>query len=414
MAPAVGTHDVEAAPRRRGVGGAWDNAVTSYYLIAGATVLLLTIGLVMVLSSSSVDSLSATDGRSPYAIFVNHARFALVGVPLAVVASLLPVRFYRRIAWPALGLALVLQLLPLTPLGYEVGGNKAWIRIGGFTAQPAEAAKLALAVWLAAVLATKRHLLHQWQHVVVPAVLGAGAVLGLVLVGRDLGTAIVVLLLVAGALFVAGVPMRMLAVAGAAAAAGVAALAATSSNRVARITAFFSGDCDVQGACYQPFRGAIALGSGGWTGVGLGESTEKWSYLPEAHNDFIFAIIGEELGLAGTLLVVALFGVLAVGVTRVVRRHTDPFVQVAAGAIGAWVIGQAVINIGVVVGLLPVVGVPLPLVSAGGSALVTTLLALGVLLGFARHEPGAAEALSARAVTVRRSLAVLSRRGARA
>jgi cell division protein FtsW len=412
MAAGVGTHDVEAAPRRRGMGGAWDSAVTSYYLLAGATTLLLTIGLVMVLSSSSVDSLSATGGESPYAIFVNHARFALVGVPLAVVASLLPVRFYRRVAWPALGLALALQLLVI-PLGYEVGGNKAWIRIGSITAQPSEAAKLALAVWLGAVLATKRHLLHQWQHVVVPAVLGAGAVLGLVLYGRDLGTAIVVIVLVAGALFVAGVPMRMLAGAGLVAAAGVIALAVTNANRVARITAFFSGDCDTQGACYQPFRGAIALASGGWTGVGLGESTEKWSYLPEAHNDFIFAIIGEELGLPGSLLVVALFGVLAVAVTRLVRRHTDPFVQVAAGGIGAWIIGQAVINIGVVVGLLPVIGVPLPLVSAGGSALVTTLLALGVLMAFARHEPGAAEALSARAVTVRRSLAVLSRRGAR-
>ncbi|EYR62828.1 hypothetical protein N866_04930 [Actinotalea ferrariae CF5-4] len=412
MAAAVGTHDVEAAPRRRRAGGAWDSAVTSYYLVAGATTLLLTIGLVMVLSSSSIDSLSATGGQSPYAIFVNHARFALVGVPLAVVASLLPVRFYRRIAWPALGLALTLQLLVI-PFGYEVGGNRAWFRLGSFTAQPSEAAKLALAVWLAAVLATKRHLLHRWQHVVVPAVIGAGAVLALVLYGRDLGTAIVVLVLVAGALFVAGVPIRMLVLAGLVAAAGVAALAMTNDNRVGRITSFFSGDCDTQGACYQPFRGAIALASGGWTGVGLGESTEKWSYLPEAHNDFIFAIIGEELGLPGTLLVVALFGVLAVGVTRVVRRHTDPFVQVAAGAIGAWIIGQAVINMGVVVGLLPVIGVPLPLVSAGGSALVTTLLALGVLLAFARNEPGAAEALSARAVTVRRSLAVLSRRGAR-
>ncbi|MBC7290110.1 MAG: putative lipid II flippase FtsW [Actinotalea sp.] len=409
MAAGVGTHDVEAAPRRRGA-GLWDSAVTSYYLIAGATVLLLTIGLVMVLSSSSVDSLAR--GESAYATFLNHARFAVVGVPLAVLASLLPVRFYRRVAWPALGLALVLQSLVFF-IGHEVGGNKAWIRVGSFSAQPSEAAKLALAIWLAAVMATKRHLLHQWQHVVVPAALGAGAVVGLVLYGHDLGTAIVVLVLVAGALFVAGVPFRLLAGAGALAVAGVIALAATNANRVGRITAFFSGDCDIQGACYQPFRGAIALASGGWTGVGLGESTEKWSYLPEAHNDFIFAILGEELGLLGTLLVVGLFGILAVGVTRVVRRHTDPFVQVAAAGIGAWILGQAVINIGVVVGLLPVIGVPLPLVSAGGSALVTTLLALGVLLAFARNEPGAAEALSARAVTVRRSLAVLSRRGAR-
>ncbi|MDT0165514.1 putative lipid II flippase FtsW [Actinotalea sp. AC32] len=407
---AVGTRlgEVDAAPRRGAVLGAWDSAVTSYYLLAGAMTLLVTIGLVMVLSSSTVYSLSATDGASAYSVFLKQAQYAVLGVPIAWVASRLPVRLYKRAAWPAfLALLGVQALVPF--IGKEVNGNRNWIVVGGQSFQPSELLKLALALWLAAVLARKRHLLAQWQHVVVPGVVGAVAAVGFVLLGHDLGTALIIMVLVAGAFFVGGIPLRWFAVAGAAGVAGAIALAAGSANRVGRITAFFSPDCDKAGACYQTYRGMLALGSGGLTGVGLGESREKWSYLPEAHNDFIFAVLGEELGLLGTLLVVGLFGVLAVAITRVVRRHTDPFVQVATAAIGAWVLGQAVINIAVVIGLLPVVGVPLPLVSAGGTALVTTMLALGVVLSFARQEPGAAEALSARPTVVRRSLAVLGR-----
>jgi len=238
---------------------------------------------------------------------------------------------------------------------------------------------------------------------------------GLVLLGHDLGTALILLILLAGALFVAGVPMRFFAVGFVLATFVVVQLAQASPSRMNRINAFFSPNCDTQDACYQTTRGMYGLASGGLTGIGLGESREKWSYLPMAHNDFIFAILGEELGLLGTLLVLGLFGVLAFALTRVVRRHTDPFVQISTGAIGAWVLGQALINIAVVIGLLPVIGVPLPLVSAGGSALVTTMVAMGVVLSFARSEPGAAEALAARPGVVRRSLAVmgLSRRAAR-
>jgi cell division protein FtsW len=172
---------------------------------------------------------------------------------------------------------------------------------------------------------------------------------------------------------------------------------------------WFSGDCDPTAGCYQTKHGMQALATGGWAGLGLGQSREKWSYLPEAHNDFIFAIIGEELGLIGTLLVLALFGVLAFAMFRVIARHRDPFAQIVTGGVAAWIIGQALVNMGVVVGLLPVIGVPLPLVSAGGSALITTLVALGVVVSFARTEPGAAEALAARPSVVRRSLAVIGR-----
>lgn len=398
--------DVRTAERRPSALGGWDSAVTSYYLIVGATALLVAIGLVMVLSSSSVDALSRDE--SPYAVFINQARFALIGIPLAWVASRIPPATYKRLAWPLLGVAVLLQLLVFVPgLGKTVNGNRNWLIIGGQSVQPSEMVKLALAVWLGAVLARKRHLLHRWSHVLIPGVVVAAGAVGAVLIGHDLGTAMIMLMLVAGALFVAGVPLRMFAVAGVAAALVVVQLAQQKSSRLDRIEAFFSEDCDVLGACYQTSRGMFALGSGGLTGIGLGESREKWSYLPEAHNDFIFAILGEELGLLGTVLVLLLFGVLAVAMTRVVRRHTDPFVQIATAGIGAWILGQAFTNIAVVIGLLPVIGVPLPLVSAGGSALITTMTALGVVLSFARNEPGAAEALTARPGVVRRSLAVV-------
>lgn len=389
----------------------WSGPVTSYYLLIGATGLLLGIGLVMVLSSSSIDSLSATDGASPYAIFLNQAKYALIGLPLAWLASRLPVAFYRRVAWPVLLGALALQaLVPI--FGKEVNGNKNWLVIGGQQLQPSEMLKLALAVWLGSVLATKRHLLQQWLHVVVPGVLVALAAIGLVLLGDDLGTALIFIVLVAGALFIAGVPLWMFAVAGTLTGFAVAGIAQLSPSRVRRITDFYSPDCDPQGTCYQTMRGLYALASGGWTGTGLGQSREKWSYLPEGHNDFIFAVIGEELGLLGTVLVLALLGALAVAMVRVIRRHQDPFVQIATGGIATWILGQALANVAVVTGMMPVVGLPLPLVSAGGSALITTLVALGVVVSFARTEPGAAEALAARPGAVSRSLAVLGRRPA--
>lgn len=394
-------------PRRRSRLGQWNSAVTSYYLLVGASMLLLVLGLVMVLSSSSVDSLAS--GKSPYSVFLSQAQYALIGLPLMWIASRIPPQVYKTFAWPVLGAALAMQLLVFTPLGLGQGGNRNWIGVGGFTAQPSEAVKLGLALWLGAVLARKRPLLQDWKHAVVPALPVAGLALGLVLIGKDLGTAMVMMLLVAGALYVAGVPMRVFAVVGGAAAAAAVVLAFSSANRTQRIMDWFSGSSDPSAGGYQTKHGMQALASGGWFGLGLGQSREKWSYLPEAHNDFIFAIIGEELGLIGTLLVLVLFALLAWAMLRVIARHSDPFAQVTTGAIATWIIGQALVNMGVVIGLLPVIGVPLPLVSAGGSALIMTLAALGVVISFARGEPGAAEALSARPSVLRRSLAVIGR-----
>lgn len=399
----------QAAPERTGsLIGQWNSAVTSYYVLVGATTLLLVIGLVMVLSSSSVESLD--QGDSAYSVFFDQAKFALVGLPALFVLSRTKVRVLQLFAWPALGVALVFQLLVFVPgLGAGVGGNQNWIRVGGISAQPSETIKLTLAVWLGAVLARKLHLLQQWKHALIPAVPVAGLAVLVVLAGHDLGTALVLLMLVAGALFVAGVPLRMFGLAAVAGAGVAALLTVTSKNRTGRIMSWLSNECDAQSACYQTLHGGWGLASGGWGGLGLGESREKWSYLPAAHNDFIFAIIGEELGLIGTLLVVGLFGLLAFAMIRVIRRHPDPFVQITTGAILCWIIGQALVNIAVVIGLAPVIGLPLPLVSAGGSALIMTMAALGVVIAFARDEPGAAEALAARGGVVRRSLAVIGR-----
>jgi cell division protein FtsW len=389
--------------------GQWNSTVTSYYLLVGATTLLTVIGLVMVFSSSAVTEIAA--GRSPFAALVNQGKFVLIGLPVLLVASRLPVRWYKALAWPALGVSLLL-LVAVLFVGSSRGGNTNWIPLGSFSFQPSEIAKLALALWLGAVLGRKQHLLGRWSHVVVPAVPGALAVVGLVLAGHDLGTALVIMLLVAGAFFVSGASTRLLAL-GAGGAAFVVGygfiLNQDGGDRLGRIMSTYGRCTDVLGECYQSLHGLRALGTGGLTGVGLGASREKWSYLPEAHNDYIFAVIGEELGLFGTLLVLGLFVVLGLATSRIVRRHPDPFVKIATAAIACWVVGQALINIGVVIGLLPVIGVPLPLVSAGGTALIMTMAALGVLISFARSEPGAAEALAARSAVVRRSLAVVGR-----
>ncbi len=388
----------------------WETPTTSYYLLLGATLVLVVIGLVMVLSSSSVDSIA--DGGSPFAVFGKQAMYAAVGVPLMLGCSRIPVAVWKRLAWPLVGLAVVAQLLVFTPLGFGAGGNMNWVRLGPVTAQPSEAAKLALVVWCATILAAKSSLLHRWQHVLVPIGPVAGLVLALVLAGRDLGTALVIMMLVGVMLFVGGVSGRLFALALVAGAALAGMLVLSSKNRMARVETWLGGaECDQLGACWQSTHGTWALASGGWWGLGLGASREKWSWLPEAHNDFIYAIIGEELGLPGTLAILVLFAVVAVAGLRVILRSDDLFVKIAVAGVLAWVIGQALVNVAVVIGLLPVIGVPLPLVSSGGSALLTTLAALGMVLSFARSEPGARDALAARAGVVRRSLAVVGSRG---
>jgi len=389
----------------------FESPVTTYYLLLSATAMLVVIGLVMVLSASSVTSYE--DTNSSYTVFLSQLQSAVLGVFCAFVATRVRLITWKRISVPLLALAIFLQALVFVPgLGVSVNGNRNWIQIAGQQVQPSEFAKVALVLFGATVLTKKRRKLGEFMHTAVPLVFPAGALLLLlVLGGKDLGTGLVLLAILGGLLFAAGVPARMFLVAGAAFAALAAVMVVTSANRMGRINDWIGGGCvDPHGSCWQTTHGQYALADGGWWGVGLGASREKWQWLPAAHNDFIFAIIGEELGLPGTLVIIGLFGLLAFACYRLVLRSGDFFVRVATAGVMVWILAQAMINIGAVIGLLPVIGVPLPLVSSGGSALVTTLFGLGILLSFARNEPGCREALAARPGVVRRSLAVIPMR----
>jgi len=382
-------HDVRQAAAVVAVKKLFAAETGSFFLILGTTLFMVVLGLVMVLSSSSVEQYISSKHTSFFGAFIRQGMYAAIGVPLMLIASRVPIWFWKRWAWHILLAAVVLQLLVFTPLGYEVGGNRNWIQLGtSFSAQPSEAVKLALAVWLGMILSVKRDLLDDWKHLAIPLVPVVGVSVGLVILGGDLGTTMVMLLLVFAAVWFAGVRLRFLAVPLLFLLAVVPIIASGSDSRNERIAAWMSGctdSSDYQAACWQSLHGTWALASGGLFGVGLGNSKSKWSWLPEADNDFIFAIVGEELGLIGAIVVLALFVVLAVGFVKIIRRTNDPFVRVVTGAVTAWIIGQALINIAVVLGLLPVLGVPLPLISAGGSALIVTLAAIGVVLSFARR-----------------------------
>lgn len=358
----------------------------NFYLLLGVTLFLVAFGLVMVLSSSFVAEISADS--SPFGVFVRQSLYAIIGIPLMLVASRMPARFWKRWAWPALLIGGALQLLVFIPgIGWGYGGNQNWIQIGGVNAQPSEFVKLALIVWIAWVLAAKQDLLENWKHVALPIAPVAGVAIMFVLIGNDLGTAMIMILIVLGCLYFAGVRLRYLG----AAIAGIAVLGAMfamgSSSRTARISTWLNGctEQDYSGTCWQVLHGTWALANGGVFGVGLGNSKAAWNWLPHAESDFIFAIIGEELGLVGATVVLVLFVILAIAFTHIIRSAKDPFSRITTAGVMVWVIGQAFVNIAVVLGVLPVLGVPLPLISAGGSALIANLLGIGVVLSLARN-----------------------------
>ncbi|MCU1543642.1 MAG: ftsW [Microbacteriaceae bacterium] len=358
---------------------------SNYFLLLGTTLFLVVFGLVMVLSSSSVESHLEND--SSFASFARQGLYALLGIPFMLVASRMPATFWKRWAWPAIFAGMGLQLLVFVPgIGWGYGGNQNWIKLGPLTAQPSELLKLAIIVWIAYILTSKEGLLDEWKHVLVPIGPVAGLGIGLVLIGNDLGTAVIMLSIVFGALYFAGIKIRFLLTGISILAFFGVIVAFASSSRTERIMAWFNGCTPEQYErfCWQPTHGTWALASGGVFGVGLGNSKAKWSWLPEADNDYIFAIIGEELGLVGAIVVLVLFIVLALSFIRIIRSSSDAFARIVTAGVGIWIIGQALVNIAVVLGVLPVLGVPLPLISAGGSALISTLLAIGVVLSFAR------------------------------
>jgi cell division protein FtsW len=287
-------------------------------------------------------------------------------------------------------------LTQIPGVGQEVKGNTNWLAVGPLTLQPSEIAKLAVILWCADLYARKEKLLGSWQHMLIPMVPVTGFITFLVVKGGDLGTALVLFAIVLGMLWVVGAPARLFV--GSLLAVGALALwlASTSQERLERLTNFADPFKDYQGAGWQPAHGLFAMSSGGWFGKGISASQQKWGSLPEAHTDYIFAVLGEELGLVGTLLVLVLFLTIAYAGIRVAVRTKDPFIRYMSAGITIWLTAQMMINIGMVLALLPVIGIPLPLVSYGGSALLPSLVALGLLISFARREPGAKAALKAR------------------
>ncbi len=371
-----------------------DRPLTSYYLLLGASGLLLVLGLLMVLSASSVDGFRH-HGTSYYWV-LRQLTWVVIGIPFVLLAVRLPHRVLRAFSWPALAVSVVLLVLTQTSMGVTVNGNTNWLALGPVQIQPAELAKLAVILWCSHVYATKERLLNDWRHTLIPVVPVMATVVGLVVLGRDLGTALVLMAIVLGLLWVVGAPVKIFIGSFMVAAVAALGLAATSAERMERLTSFADPFQSFQGSGWQAAHGIFAMSSGGIFGRGIGASQQKWGDLPAAHTDFIFAVLGEELGLVGTLLVLALFLTLAYAGLRVAQRTTAPFARYMAAGITVWVTSQMVINVGMVLAMLPVIGLPLPLVSYGGSGLVPSLVALGLLVSFARHEPGAQAALQAR------------------
>lgn len=396
---------VEVSGWFQGLKKSFDRPLTVYYVLIGTSSLLLAIGLMMVLSASSVYSYRLYDHDS-YRIFFKQLQWVIVGLPVALLASRFPRRWLHWLAWPSVVIAAVFLILVQTSLGYEVNGNRNWLRLGPLQIQPSEVAKLAIILWSAHVLSLKEKLLDRTIHILVPVVPVVSLMAGLVVIGHDLGTALVLFAILLGALWVAGLPGRWFGMSLAIVGVTVLGLAATSAERRERLTTFLNPFQDFQGKGWQAGNGLLGMSNGGLFGRGLSASQQKWGNLPEAHTDFIFAVIGEEWGLFGTILVLLLFAALLWASIRLAMETKDPFVRYVSAGVTIWLMVQMMINIGMVLALLPVIGLPLPLVSYGGSALIPTLVALGLLIGFARNEPAAKAALADRKRLKSRSTSV--------
>lgn len=404
--PAAGSTRTRAATTNTTLVGAnrtpaWIHSVIGHpmadaWIVSSVVTLLVGIGLLMSLSSSSVYAQAL--GDSPYYYAVRQVLFLVIGVPAGWLLSRMPERVLKPLGWAALALALVLLMLVFTPLGLDIKGNRSWLALGPIGLQPSEFAKVSLILWSSAVLATKEKLLDQPKHLLFPLLIGSLLLCGLVLLQGDLGTGMVVVGIVFAMLWIVGTPWVVMGALGTAGLAVVGLLVVSSENRMNRIRLFLnppdSGDITVS---QQPLSAIYALASGGWFGQGLGASKQKWGGLYDgAQNDFVFAVLGEEMGLVGTLCVILLFTVLAWTGFRIARRSETLFLRMVSGGVTSWLLLQAMINIGVAMNCIPVVGVPLPFISVGGSALLANLLGAGLLIACARQEPEARRARAAR------------------
>ena len=375
--------------------GAWlSRPMTSFHLIVAIAALLVTLGLIMVLSASGVHSYDE-DG-TPWAIFGRQVLWTLVGLLGFWVGIRMPVRFLRRTAFTAFAVTIVMLVLVLVPgIGHIANGTRGWFVFGGLSMQPAELAKIAFAVWGAHLLAARRMERASLQEMLIPLLPAAVLVLGLIVAQPDLGNAVSLGIILLALLWFAGLPLKVFVSSLAAAVGAAAVLALSAGYRSDRVRSWLDPNADAQGAGYQARQAKYALANGGVFGDGLGQGTAKWNYLPNAHNDFIFAIVGEELGFIGAFGLLAMFGVFAYTGMRIARRSDDPFLRLLTATATTWVVGQVFINVGYVIGLLPVTGIQLPLISAGGTSTATTLFMVGLMANAARHEPDAVAALRA-------------------
>lgn len=364
-----------------------------FYFIASSVAVLLALGALMVLSASSV--LALERGVGPYYYVTRQLMFIGIGLAFLIVLTRIRPDTLRRLGWPAWGLAVALLVL-VALVGTNVDGNRNWISIAGIQFQPSEFAKLALIVWCGTIFHLKRGRLHEPWQLIMPLIPFGGLILALVLAGKDLGTGLIIGLILVLILWFIGAPMRVLLPLASLAGVVVALLVYGSGNRMSRIGIFLNPQSDTD-LSSQPMAALYALASGGWWGLGLGASRQKYGGLKTGpHTDYIFAVIGEELGLFGVLLVIGLFGLLAWGGLAVAMRSDKVFNKVVAAGITGWFLSQAIINIFVVMHLLPVLGVPLPFLSYGGTAVIAAMMGSGVLLSLARDTPGARAYLAAR------------------
>lgn len=369
-----------------------DRPMTSFHLMVGVSVLLLGFGLLMVLSASSITSYRG-DG-SAFSKFTSQAIFAGLGIPIFIVMSRISPRTLRVWAHPMLIGAYGLLGLVLV-IGKKTFGARSWIELGhGLQFQPSELAKLALAIWLGHTLARRRHEVRTFR-LIFWLSLNFILLAGLIMAEPDQGTTMVLGIVFFAALWFGGAPGWLFGLLLAGGGAGALYMGTSAGYRNVRIQAWLHPDDPALAeATYQVKQALYGMGNGGLFGAGLGQSKVKWSWLPNADSDFIFAIVGEEMGLiAGSLVILLLFGLLAYTGMRIARRNVDPFIKIVAATCTVWLVGQAAINIAYVVGLLPVTGITLPMISYGGTSLVVTMAVLGLLTNFARQEPQAAAAL---------------------
>ena len=359
----------------------WDVPV----MLLVTTLGLAIFGCIMVLSASSVTMIS--QGQSPFSQVSSQIMFLVLGVIAMAGITRIPVGYYHKksVVYAMLIIALVMQLAVVV-VGVEVNGNRNWLKLPGIgQIQPSEFSKLAIIMWLAWVYSRHGDISRSIWRTLFPSIYGVGALVMLIMLGGDMGTAMVYGFIFVGMMWLAGASRSSLLKIGGAFAALALVGVLSSANRVARIFGIW-GSC-TNANCDQANSGEVALTTGGFLGVGLGQSRQKYNYLAEAHNDYIFAIIGEELGLLGTLAVLLLYVGLVYCAVRIMLRTTDPLVRLATGGIMIWLTSQAIINMGMVSRILPVIGVPLPFVSYGGSSLLSSLFAAGLLLAFARQTP---------------------------